>query len=128
MSGDCASCEAREDQRILERNRFFLSLVLTIPVVVWALTDNPFLTPKYKEAYMLAFTTFIVFYCGLVFFKNAVKSLPKANMNTLVSVGILAAYVYSLYSAFTEGKVLFETAAMLTTFILLGRYSRKKEW
>ncbi len=45
-----------------------------------------------------------------------------ANMDTLISIGTLAAFFYSLYELFAGGELYFETAALLIAFILLGRY------
>lgn len=52
----------------------------------------------------------------------------SANMDVLVALGTNAAYLYSIISMFTaavtdgEAKDFFETAAMLITLILLGKY------
>ena len=46
----------------------------------------------------------------------------SANMDTLISIGTLAAFSYSLYELLSGGDLYFETAALLVAFILLGRY------
>jgi Cu+-exporting ATPase len=59
----------------------------------------------------------------------------RANMNTLIALGTLAAFIYSAYNIFfAPGEPLyFETAVFIITLILLGRYletvakSRTKE-
>ena len=72
-------------------------------------------------------------YFGLPFHRGALAALRHRtlNMNVLVSVGTFAAYGYSIAflvaSIVTQGaqgkdNEQFETAAMLITFILLGRY------
>ena len=44
-------------------------------------------------------------------------------MDTLISVGTLAAFGYSLWAMFTGNDVFFfETAAVIVTLILAGRY------
>jgi heavy metal translocating P-type ATPase len=46
-----------------------------------------------------------------------------ATMDTLVSLGTLSAYSYSAYVALTgSGEAYFDSVAMITTFIMLGRY------
>ena len=45
-----------------------------------------------------------------------------ANMDTLIALGTLAAFSYSLYELLSGGDLYFETAALLIAFILLGRY------
>jgi Cu2+-exporting ATPase len=42
-------------------------------------------------------------------------------MDLLVALGVLTAYLYSLYAMMTGGEVYFDTAAMIVTLILLGR-------
>ena len=48
--------------------------------------------------------------------------LGQANMDTLVSVGSLTALGYSTWAAFSGQAVYFETAGMIVTLILLGRF------
>ncbi|NQT84820.1 HAD-IC family P-type ATPase, partial [bacterium] len=63
------------------------------------------------------------------FYSGAYRSLKNrsANMDVLVSIGISAAYFYSmtatfLPSVFTSGKLFFETPALLITFIRCGKW------
>jgi Cu+-exporting ATPase len=75
-----------------------------------------------------------IIFCGSEFFDQGILALirtKRANMNTLVSVGVGAAYLYSLFVTLASWKVVgklpvhgvyFETAATLVTFILLGKY------
>jgi len=46
----------------------------------------------------------------------------SANMDTLIAIGTLTAFFYSLYELLAGGDLYFETAALLIAFILLGRY------
>jgi cation-transporting ATPase V len=46
----------------------------------------------------------------------------SANMDTLIALGTLTAYFYSVYELLAGGDLYFETAALLIAFILLGRY------
>jgi len=77
-----------------------------VVVVVWAL-----ITP-------------VEFVFGWQFHRNAAIRLRSggASMDTLVSMGTLAAYGYSVWAFFTEQPVFFETAGWIITFILLGRF------
>jgi len=76
------------------------------------------------EIIALFLTTPIVFYSGLPFLKNTLKSLRHLhfNMDTLISTGAMSAYVFSIYQLFIGGKVYFDVASMIITLILLGRY------
>jgi len=46
----------------------------------------------------------------------------SANMDTLIAIGTLAAFLFSTYELIAGGDLYFETAALLISFILLGRY------
>src|SRR5439155_11998869 len=46
----------------------------------------------------------------------------SANMDTLIALGTLAAFFYSVAQLLSGGDLYFETAALLISFILLGRY------
>jgi heavy metal translocating P-type ATPase len=69
-------------------------------------------------------TTPIEFVFGWQFHKAAAVRLRSfsASMDTLVSMGTLAAYGYSVWAFFAEEHLFFETAAVIITLILLGRF------
>lgn len=46
----------------------------------------------------------------------------SANMDTLIALGTLTAFTYSVYELLAGGDLYFETAALLIAFIVLGRY------
>ncbi|MEW6352024.1 MAG: heavy metal translocating P-type ATPase [Thermodesulfobacteriota bacterium] len=82
---------------------------------------------------LLVLTFPAVFWVGDRFFVGAVKAARQgtSDMNTLVAVGALSAYVYSALvtlapalfaSAGVEAHVYFDGAAMIVTLILLGRF------
>ena len=84
--------------------------LLNLSYVVWALA-----TP-------------VLFIGGSSFLKGAWKSIKvgKAGMNTLVSLGTLSAYGYSVYVTLSGGgEIYFDSVVMITTFIMLGRYLEK---
>jgi copper-transporting P-type ATPase V len=79
---------------------------------------------RWVIAVVWALVTPVEFVFGWQFHRNAairLKSL-SANMDTLVSVGTLAAYLWSVWAFFTDGHVFFEVAAVIVTFILIGRF------
>ncbi|BAU07397.1 heavy metal translocating P-type ATPase [Fischerella sp. NIES-3754] len=80
----------------------------------------------------LVLATPVLFWCGASFFINAWKALKRhvATMDTLVAIGISAAYLYSLFPTFLPGfftnqglpaDVYYEAAVVIITLILLGR-------
>ena len=60
---------------------------------------------------------------GVPFIKSAWASFKKhhSNMDTLVALGTLVAYVYSVFALFTGQPVYFEAAGFIIFFILLGQ-------
>lgn len=75
----------------------------------------------------LLLSTPIVFIFGFKFHKNALLSLKnlQPGMDTLVSIGSLSSYFYSIYLGFYTSKhshLYFETASLLITFVLLGKF------
>ena len=76
------------------------------------------------EIISLVLTIPIIFYSGMPFLKNTFRGLKSLhfNMDSLITVGAGSAFVFSVYQMLTGGKVYFDTAAMIITLILLGRY------
>ena len=83
----------------------------------------------------MVLTTIVVFACGWQFFATAGRLARHlaANMDTLIALGAAAAYGYSVYTlavAISEqgavrgasSPLYFETAAIIVTLILLGRW------
>jgi Cu2+-exporting ATPase/Cu+-exporting ATPase len=67
----------------------------------------------------------VLFYGGLPILKrgNAALRHGAPSMDTLISIGSLAAYFYSLFQMFRGSLHLyFDTASMLSLIVLLGRY------
>jgi len=68
-------------------------------------------------------TTPVVFYAGWPFLAGGWRSLRNRapGMDLLISLGVLAAYGYSLYALAVGAEVYFDSAAMIVTLILAGR-------
>ena len=69
-------------------------------------------------------STPVVFYSGAPFFRGALRGARHGafGMDALVFLGAFSAYGYSTASLFLGGEVYFDTATMILTLILLGRY------
>ncbi|BBY63199.1 heavy metal translocating P-type ATPase [Mycolicibacterium helvum] len=114
------------------RPRLIGSAVLAVPVVALSMV-MPWQFPGWLWL-VLVLTTPIVFWGGLPFHKAALNSARHgaSTMDTLVSIGTLAAYLWSLYAVVTgvaehgHGHVYFEVAAAVTVFLLAGRYAEAK--
>lgn len=68
--------------------------------------------------------TIVVLGPGFGFHVVALRQLRRfrANMDSLISLGTLVALVFSWWSLLQGGHVYFETAAVITALILVGRY------
>src|SRR5204862_6008575 len=99
------------------RRRFWIAAILTAPEL-W-------LGMRHGAVWLqLALTAPVVLYCGAPFFIAAWKALRhrSGNMNTLISLGTGAAFLYSLVETLRGGhEVYFEAAAAIVALILLGR-------
>jgi Cu2+-exporting ATPase len=69
-------------------------------------------------------TTPVLFYSGWPIIKGSFRGISTLtfNMDVLIAAGALSAYGYSIYQMTINGEVYFDTAAMIVTLILLGRY------
>lgn len=85
----------------------------------------------YEGLIMLVITAAILIYTGQEFFVRGMPSLflkGRPNMDTLVSLGVGAAFLYSSYNVlFTSSpEEYFIDAGIISTFIMLGRYLEAK--
>ena len=101
----------------LYRRRLIVALLFAVPVVALGMAHRaPWI--------QLALTLPVVFYAGAPFYRAAWIALrhAAANMNTLISLGTGAAFLYSLYETVRGGHmVYYEAAAAIIALILLGR-------
>ncbi len=104
------------------------STILALPVLIIAMfmipiSGNVMGLPA-KELIEAVLTTIVVLGPGFGFHRIAFIQLKKfsANMDSLISMGTLAALIFSWWSLMIGGHVYFETAAAITALILIGRY------
>lgn len=129
--GDHMNHDLPEEQL---RPRLIGSAILAVPVVVLSMV-TPWQFPGWQWV-VLALATPIVFWGGYPFHAAAYNSARhrSSTMDTLVSIGTLAAYLWSAFVVITgstghghgSGHVYFEVAAAVTVFLLAGRYSEAK--
>ncbi|MDD5083402.1 MAG: copper-translocating P-type ATPase [Candidatus Moranbacteria bacterium] len=116
------------------RRRFFISLALTIPIVLYSpmgemLFNILLYSPIPKNLLLFLLTTPIVFWTGSIFITGTYYSLKarKLNMAVLIATGVLAAYIGSVTLAVIGGgETFYEAAAMLITFVLFGHWMEMK--
>src|SRR5436190_489655 len=97
----CASCAARVEQ---------------------ALRHAPDVAASRVAQALLA--TPVQFWSGWPFLVSAARRARhrSANMDTLIAIGTLSAFGYSVVALIVGGDLYFETAALLIAFLSLGRY------
>jgi P-type Cu2+ transporter len=80
-------------------------------------------TKQWLEYGALLVCTPVLFYSGWPFLKGAVRGIRNRtlNMDVLISLGAISAYVLSIRQLLRGGEVYFDTAAMIITLVLLGR-------
>lgn len=110
------------------------AILLSLPVVVIGMF---FMNIAHANEIMFVFTTPIVLYFGRDFFIGAWKQAKhfKTNMDTLVALSTGIAYIFSVFNMLNmefwikrglEAHVYFEAAAVIITFILLGKLLEEK--
>jgi len=152
--GDCPKCgmalepqEARagqgEDRELADMTRrFWVGLVLGVPVIVLAMggmipgLDLGRRVPGHLLKWIeLLLATPVVLWAGWPLLKRGWRSVASWNLNmfTLIGLGVLTAYVYSVVAMLAPGifpeafqhegrvPVYFEAAAMITVLVLLGQ-------
>jgi len=133
-----------EELRVLKRD-LWLATALTLPVFL--LEMGAHLVPAFhhyiaatlgtQNSWLLQFvlTTLVLVFPGRRFYQKGIPALLRAapDMNSLVAVGTLAAYGYSLVATFLPRllpagtvNVYYEAAAGIVTLILLGRVLEAK--
>jgi P-type Cu2+ transporter len=115
------------------RRRFFVSLVLTIPIILYSSLGTtlfhlhlptPFgVSPNWV---LLVLSTPVVWWGGWIFHFGAWRALRNRtlDMNVLVSLGVLVAYLFSVFATLFAPQVdtSYDAAAMLVTFVLFGHW------
>jgi P-type Cu+ transporter len=138
--------EEQRETRSLSR-KFWIALILTIPVLFLAMghaipsLEIDSIVPKRIGKWIeFALTTPVVLWAGGFFFTRAWQSIVNRSLNmfTLIAVGVGAAYFYSAIAVIAPGifpasfqrhgevDLYFETAAVITTLILLGQLIEAK--
>jgi Cu+-exporting ATPase len=139
---DEAPVDAEADELRDLRPRLYLSIALTIPVLLISMV--PGLQFGGWQWVAFALSTPVILWCGWPFHRYAIAALRHGTttMDTLVTIGTLAAYIWStvalvflgaadhdggmslgaMFSGDGELHVYYETATAIITLLLLGRF------
>ncbi|MEX8059290.1 heavy metal translocating P-type ATPase [Microbacterium sp. 16-032] len=132
---------------VLLRQRLLISTALSVPVAVLSMV--PVLQFEYWQWLALTLTAPVAVWGAWPFHRAAAVNARHgaATMDTLISVGVIAAFGWSLYALFFGGagmpgmtmtftligtpqagghEIYLEVAALVTVFILAGRYAEAR--
>lgn len=133
--------QRKDAERAALKRNLLIASVLTLPV--FSLEMGAHFIPGVHELIVhsigtqanwylqFVLTTLILVFPGLRFYQQGIPALFRLapDMNSLVAVGTLAAYGYSVVATFASQllpagtvNVYYEAAAVIVTLILLGRY------
>ncbi len=112
--------EMYSQEEIVQRRRFWVALIFTTPAMLLHLFGPHELWNSVLQGVLV---TPVVFWSGAQYHRRALRQArnASANMDTLISLGSLSAYVYSVAVLPSHGTVYFETAGMIITLITLGK-------
>jgi Cu+-exporting ATPase len=124
--------ERRQESRALLR-KLLIGAVLSVPVLLGSMHELfPWVPRGLRSPWLLwVLTTPVQFWVGWQFHAGAGRELRhgSTSMNTLVSIGTTAAYLFSVAvtlwpAAFRETGAMpyYEASALLITFLVLGRW------
>ncbi len=118
-----ADGDASEEQLAELGRRLVAAVVLSVPTVAISMVSA--LQFGGWEWVVAALATPVVWWVGWPFHRTALRNLRHGSttMDTLVSMGTGAAWAWSAVALLAvDGHVYFETAAVIVTLILLGRW------
>ena len=143
------SVSVQQDKKATEQQQLkrdlAISLILAVPVFILEMGSH--MIPAFhmwvmdnigtQQSWLIQFvlTTLVLIFPGRRFYQKGIPALWRfaPDMNSLVAVGTLAAYSFSLVATFIpqvlpEGtvNVYYEAAAVIVSLILLGRYFEAK--
>jgi Cu+-exporting ATPase len=136
--------EEKNPELVSMTRRFWISMALTIPILVVAMSDffpamSPLMrlsSPRAWQWFEFILATPVVLWGGWPFFVRGWRSIVTRNLNmfTLIGLGVGVAYIFSVVGTIFPGifpasfrgeggevAVYFEAAAAITTLVLLGQ-------
>src|SRR3990170_3013093 len=133
--------EHREKALRILKQKLIIGSILSAIILILSFSEMIIVLNRIHHSawFMVSFvlTAPVLFYCGSQFFLGFWKGLKhfSADMNTLIAVGTSSAYLYSAGATFFpsffeevtgQAEVYYDTAAVIITLILLGRFLEAK--
>jgi copper-transporting P-type ATPase V len=122
-SGETTDAEA--EAAVAWRRRLVVAVPLAVALVALAMWPGGAMEEPWGRLAAVVLATPVQFWVGWPFLREAARRARRrtANMDTLIAMGTLAAYGFSVAQLVTGGMDLyFEAAAVIITFVVLGRY------
>jgi P-type Cu+ transporter len=130
--------EADDSEFVDMKRRFWVAVLLTVPLLILSMSELLAGAPLVRSLNWISFVLAspVILWCGWPFFVRASFSVVNKSLNmfTLIGLGVGVAYVFSTIAtalpkifpaSFREANgtvpVYFETAAVITTLVLLGQ-------
>ncbi len=146
-TNETGPAEGKDDEVAQLRRRLLITAALSLPVAVLSMV--PALQFEYWQWLALTLTAPVAVWGAWPFHRAAAVNARHgaATMDTLISVGVIAAFGWSLYALFFGGagmagmtmsftlvgtpqagghEIYLEVAALVTVFILAGRYAEAR--
>lgn len=136
-----AELQKQKNLRI-QKIKIITSVILSVIVVAVSMREHSSifsfikLSQDFALPLLFVLSSVVVFFCGAKFLKGAFNAVRNKNsdMNTLISVGVLSSYIYSIVisanhifrlnieALSSSHEVYYESTVMIITFILFGNY------
>ena len=124
----------KNNLKILKR-KLLIAVIFSLPVFVLSMFFHHRFATENIIMFLLSLP--VIFYSGSGFYTTAFRQLKHgmANMDTLVAMGTGTAFVYSVFNTFLSDiatnanpdvNVYFESAVVIITLILLGRFLEER--
>lgn len=122
---------ALADDRAAIRGRAYTAIALALPALLLAMFGirlGPVASIDLSVWLQAVLAGIVTFWLGREFHVAMLRQarIFSADMDTLVSIGTLAAFFWSVWAMFLGEHLYFETGAVITALILLGRYLEAK--
>ncbi len=117
--------DAAEEAARLEERAWRIRLTVAWPLAIATLALSlAFMDEPWARWTAFALATPVELYAGWPFLRGAVVRARRfsANMDTLIAVGTLAAYGYSIWALVAGEDLYFDSAAVIIAFLALGRW------
>ena len=122
MSDHSDHLKVRSDETGKLKTKLLAGIILSLIIFIGSFPE--WFGIEINMFVLLALATIVQFWVGYDFYRGAFIAARNltTDMNTLIALGTSAAYFYSAWNIFFGGPMYLDTAALIITLIILGRY------